>query len=233
MAAYMSVTCIIPAYNEARRIENVLKSVIEHPQIRQIIVVDDGSQDETSAIVAAIDGVTLITLPENRGKTAALAQAMLQATGVYLLLIDADLAGLGAKDVTALLNPVLLNWADVAISLRRNAPYLWHWIGLDYISGERVLPRALIVPHLDRLTHLPKFGFEVFLNSLIVDAQLRVAVVHWPDVVSPLKAQKYGLWTGLRGDISMLRDLLQSVSLLGLLQQIIALRGLRADKISK
>lgn len=223
----MTVTCIIPAYNEAARIAQVLAAVRGHPLIAQIIVVDDGSKDGTSQGVAGISGVQLITLTQNIGKTAALAVAIQQAEGDHLLLVDADLIGLAPDDVTALIVPVLSGRADVSISLRHNAPLIWRWIGLDYISGERVLPRALIAPHLDALARLPKFGFEVFLNGLITKAELRIAVVDWPRVESPLKSRKYGVWAGIRGDFGMIRDLLRSVSALGLIQQITQMRRLR------
>ncbi|MEO8530860.1 MAG: glycosyltransferase [Deltaproteobacteria bacterium] len=226
----MSVTCIIPAYNEAARIEAVLAVVVGHPLIDDVIVVDDGSVDGTSDLVATITGVSLIALPVNRGKTAALAQAIAQASGAHLLLVDADLIGLTARDLSALIAPVLAGHADMSISLRRNAPWLWRWIGIDYISGERVLPKALIAPQLARLQSLPKFGFEVFLNSLSIAATQRIAVVNWPDVVSPLKATKYGWWTGMRADVGMLRDMLRSVPALGLVRQIIAMRRLKVTQ---
>ncbi len=223
----MSVTCIIPAYNESARIAAVLAAVKNHPMIDQIIVVDDGSKDATSDVVARVVGVELITLTQNIGKTAALAVAMGQARGDYLLLVDADLIGLAPADLTALIDPVLSGRADVSISLRHNAPMVWRWIGLDYISGERVLPRALIVQHLDALALLPKFGFEVFLNNLITKAQMRIAVVPWPRVESPLKSRKYGLWAGIKGDLGMIRDMLHAVSVWGLLRQITEMRRLR------
>ena len=144
-----------------------------------------------------------------------------------MLLVDADLAGLGAADLTALIDPVLQGRAQLSISLRHNAPWLWRAIGIDYISGERVLHKALIAPHLPALGTARKFGFEVFLNRLCIDAGQRIAVVAWPRVSSPLKAVKYGWWVGVKGDVAMIADLVGTVSLLGLARQIAALRRLR------
>jgi len=104
----MTITCIIPAFNEAARIAAVLTAVTDHPMIDQIIVVDDGSWDATSKVVRGIAGVHLITLPQNIGKTAALAVAIGQASGDHLLLVDADLIGLTPSDLTALIEPVVL-----------------------------------------------------------------------------------------------------------------------------
>ena len=223
----MTLTCLIPAYNEAARIGDVLACVIGHPMIDEVIVIDDGSSDGTSAVVAMIAGVRLITLPQNCGKTAALAEGIAQAQGSFLLLVDADLIGLSAAHLTALIDPVLGGRADLSISLRRNAPRLWHRIGLDYISGERVLQKSLIAPHLDDLAKLPKFGFEVFLNSLLIAQLQQIAVVPWPEVSSPLKATKYGWLAGTGADLAMIRDLMKSVPAFGLLRQIIAMRRLR------
>jgi Glycosyl transferase family 2 len=225
--AGVTVTCIIPAYNEAARIADVLAQVVGHPLIDQVIVVDDGSADGTAAHVAALAGVMLIALPENRGKTAALAVAMAQAQGDLLLLVDADLIGLSAHHLTALIAPVLSGQSDLSISLRRNAPLLWRWIGLDYISGERVLRASVIAPHLPHLATLPRFGFEVFLNSLAIAAGHRIAVVPWPEVISPVKGAKYGWWIGAKADIAMIRDLMRSVPPSGLLRQIIQMRRQR------
>ena len=86
-----------------------------------------------------------------------------------MLLLDADLVGLRPADVTALVRPVLDGSADVAISLRGNAPRLWRMIGLDYISGERVLPMDFLRPHLGALVDLPPFAFEVWLNRLFIE----------------------------------------------------------------
>jgi glycosyltransferase involved in cell wall biosynthesis len=223
----MRISCIIPAYNEAARIKDVLASVVGHPMIDEVIVVDDGSTDGTSDVVAAIADVRLITLAQNRGKTAALAEAIALAKGEYLLLVDADLIGLSPADITALIAPVLSGRAGLSISLRRNAPWVWRRIGLDYISGERVLPKALIEPRLAGLANLPKFGFEVFLNELCIAAARPVAVVLWPGVISPMKAAKYGRWRGLQADIRMIGDIFRSVPATRLLRQIIVMRRLR------
>ncbi len=223
----MNITCIIPAYNEAARIGDVLTSVVGHPLIDEVIVVDDGSVDATSQVVTAIAGVRLITLPQNRGKTAALAQAIAEARGTLLLLVDADLIGLSAADLTALIEPVLSGQASLSISLRQNAPWLWRRIGLDYISGERVLPKSLIEPKLAALTALPKFGFEVFLNELCIANAEPIAVVRWPAVVSPMKGAKYGPWAGVQADVRMIGDLFRTVSPTRLLRQIIVMRRLR------
>ena len=227
----MTLTCLIPAYNEADRIAAVLQVVLGHPLIDEVLVIDDGSGDGTSDVVRQTgvlqSGARLITLSPIGGKTAALARGLAEAAGDLILLVDADLIGLSQADLTALIEPVMAGQADVSISLRQNAPFLWRWIGLDYISGERVLRKSLLTGHEAALKALPKFGFEVFLNGLLIGQHARIAVVRWPGVVSPLKSVKYGVWAGIWGDIKMMRDLFHAVPPLGLLRQIVKMRRLR------
>lgn len=60
------ITCIIPAYNEARRIAQILQLAATHPLIDEVIVVDDGSTDETGDIARNFERVRVIVLPRNR-----------------------------------------------------------------------------------------------------------------------------------------------------------------------
>ncbi|MEC5319838.1 glycosyltransferase family 2 protein [Brenneria populi subsp. brevivirga] len=219
-------SCIIPAYNEARRIGAVLDAVSGHPLLDEIIVVDDRSSDDT-ADVAQRDGVTVIRLARNRGKSWAVAEGIAAASGSHLLLLDADLIGLTADDVAALISPVKLHQADAALSLRRNSPLVWRAIGLDYISGERVFARALVDARLQALRELPHFGLEVWLNAIWIDNQVRLKVVWWPRVISPYKATKMGWLRGLRADVLMMRDIFRTITLCGALRQIGALRRQR------
>lgn len=216
------ITCLVPAHDEAARIGAVLSVLVGHPQIDRVLVIDDGSRDGTAG-VAQQAGAEVLRLVPNRGKTRALAQGIAASDGDWLLLIDADLTGLTAADITRLVWPVLEGRADVSLSLRGNAPRLWHWLGVDYISGERMLPRALIAPHLAALDSLPKFGFEVFLNRLMLKRGMRPAIVRWPGVASPAKAAKRGLWRGIASDVLMIVDILRATGPLTVLSQIASL----------
>ena len=227
-----SISCVIPAYNEGPRIKAVLDVVAAHPLIDEIIVVDDGSSDDTAAFVSGREKVVLISLSKNGGKTRALAAGLARARGTHLLLVDSDLIGLGVAELTALILPVLGGRADMAISLRRNAPRLWHLIGIDYISGERMLRRELIADRLAELDALPRFGFEVWLNRICIDAAARLAVVEWGRVDSPMKSHKYGVLQGIVADLRMMSDLLRTAGPLQLVRQIVRMRNLRVHLVS-
>lgn len=206
----LTVTCLIPAWNEAARIGEVLRAVIGHPLVDEVIVIDDASVDDTGG-VAAQAGARVLSLPKNGGKSAAVAAGLRVARGELVMFLDADLIGLTADQVTALVSPVLTGQSDATISLRQNAPLIWRMIGLDYISGERVMRLRPLVARLDRIAALRRFGLEVFLNDCWLHAGLRVSVVRWQGVSSPAKSRKQGLLRGTRADLRMLADIFATV----------------------
>jgi glycosyltransferase involved in cell wall biosynthesis len=222
-----TVSCVIAAYNEEKGIGTVLKAVSGHPLLSEIIVIDDCSHDRTSEIVKQFPGVTLIRHEVNKGKTISVADGIEAATGDFICSIDADLIGITADSISRLLGPVLDGVAKVSISLRENYPLIYRPWHLDYISGERVYPKSLLGDHLEEMRSLRKFGLEVFMNKLIIDQKLPVAIVYLPNVISPLKYSKEGFWGGLQGDIKMFGDVFATVSAIDCLFQIINLSKLR------
>ncbi|MFB2532013.1 glycosyltransferase family 2 protein [Paracoccus sp. p4-l81] len=224
--------CLIPAHDEASRIGAVLAAVVGHPLIDQVLVIDDGSRDGTAAVAQAA-GAEVMRLDPNRGKTRALAEGIARVDADYLVLIDADLIGLTAPDVTALIEPVAQCRAGATLSLRGNAPRTWRAIGVDYISGERVIPRALIAPYLHHLHGLPRFGFEVFLNERLAEARIPVAIVDWHRVSSPAKSVKRGRWRGGLADLRMIIDILRTVGPRQIARQITYLRQGRPRDVAQ
>ena len=222
-----NISCIIPAHNEAARIGRVLEATATHPLISEVIVVDDASTDGTSDVVRRYPHATLIVHPKNKGKSKAIHTGVQNATGKFLFFLDSDLIGLTKENISDLIRPIIENKADISISLRRNAPSPWHWIGIDYISGERVLPRSLVVEHLDQIDTLHGFGLEVFLNSIIIRRRLRIKIVQWPNVDSPFKHAKHGLWAGIRGEARMMLHIFRTVGIFTPLAQIAKMMQLK------
>jgi len=113
---------VIPAFNEARRLPSFLDTVVAYfegrDELYEVIVVDDGSTDGTSAIVDTrqVTAVRVLRLQRNAGKGAAVRAGMLAARGAYRLFADAD----GATPIEELkrLEPALMAGADVVIGSR-------------------------------------------------------------------------------------------------------------------
>lgn len=221
------ISCIICAFNEAARIGAVLQIASTHPLLSEVVVVDDGSTDGTSQVVKSFPSVRLISYPDNRGKSNAMAAGIAAATCDVLMLLDADLKGLGAAHVTALAEPVLSGKAIVSISLRQNSLFIYRALGIDFVSGERVLPRSLLAEALLEMRQLPRFGIEVFTNERIIARGLSIAVVRWPSVTQARKTEKLGWWPGLRAELRMLEDILRATYPLAAIVQTLRMRALR------
>lgn len=232
MSGFDGISCIVPAYNEAPRIGAVLAVVAGHGHVAEVIVVDDGSTDGTAevaeGVAAGMADVRVLRLAENGGKTRAVAAGVAEARRSHVMLIDSDLEGLAARHVSALIAPVAAGRAGASISLRRNAPGVWRALGIDYISGERVMPRRLLSGRLEALRGLPRFGLEVYMNDLWLQAGWPIAVVPWPEVASPLKADKVGgRVAGLKADAAMMRDIFRTVPMRATVRQVFAMRARR------
>ncbi len=118
----MQHSVIIPAYNEQFAIETAVSKTLstlqDIPGEFEIIVVDDGSTDETARIVNTIQNkhIKLITLSHNQGKGAAIKAGIEEARGTYIAFLDADLATHPNELKQAF---SLLEKHDIAIASRR------------------------------------------------------------------------------------------------------------------
>ena len=91
------VSVVVPAYNEEARIVPTLERIVAYFQKAslpfEVLVVDDGSTDHTSALARAVSGpIRLVSLGENRGKGAAVRRGVLESIGDTILFTDADLS---------------------------------------------------------------------------------------------------------------------------------------------
>jgi glycosyltransferase involved in cell wall biosynthesis len=109
------ISVIIPAFNEADIIGYTLKSLKSVNNIGEIIVVDDGSSDNTAKI-ATESGARVIRLDKNMGKGAALNRAVKLVKGSIIAFIDADL-GMSAEEVKKIISIVQNKHADIAVAV--------------------------------------------------------------------------------------------------------------------
>lgn len=194
------ISCIIPAYNEEARIEGVL-SVIQPligKHIYEVIVVDDGSYDDTKQVVKNFPQINLIIHEVNKGKNRTVADGIRASKGDYIFLLDADLKSLREQNIIDLVNPIEKDLAKVTISFRKNGWPLFPFKKIDYLSGERILPKFYLMEKINEMESLPSYSLEVFINRIIIKNKLSLKIVHWPEVENVFNQDKMGWKKGVK-----------------------------------
>ncbi|MGL5717008.1 MAG: glycosyltransferase family 2 protein [Paraclostridium sp.] len=176
------VSIIIPAYNEATKIKDTLLGIVNIKEIDEIIVIDDGSSDNTTEVAKSVDSdkIKVFKLDKNRGKGYALNYgldiAMEKATIIGFL--DGDL-GSSSSETIKLIQPVIKNEVDVTIAkfppakkkggmgfvkrLAKESVYEMTGVNLDStISGQRIFKREV----LGKFKEIP-YGYGVEVGMTI------------------------------------------------------------------
>jgi glycosyltransferase involved in cell wall biosynthesis len=175
----MKLSVVIPVYNEAATVREVIDRVRTTPFDKEIIGVDDDSTDGTREILAAgrgSEGVVVLQ-DRNRGKGSALRTGFQRVTGDVVLVQDADLE-YDPADYPRLLKPIVDGKADVVYGSRfggetHRVLYFWHYAGNRFLTllsnmftnlnlsdmetGSKVF-RASLLPRLKLRSN--RFGFE-------------------------------------------------------------------------
>lgn len=198
----MTITCIIPAYNEEKTIGDMLDVLKKVDLVDEIIVVSDGSIDKT-VDVALSKGVKVIDLKENRGKGGAMKAGIEETDADIILFLDADLIGLTQTHIENLVMPVLDGDAPMTLGVftgGRRTTDLAQKVA-PYLSGQRAIKRDLLNSMSD--LELSRFGVELALTRLIEKDNIDVEVVPLPDMSHVMKEEKLGFFKGFMARLKM------------------------------
>lgn len=202
----MKVAAIVPAYNEATRIERVLGVLTQCPALHEIIVVNDGSLDDTATVALQFaqrqktpdaPAVRVINLPVNRGKGGAMFAGATATDADVIIFFDADLIGLKPEHVERILKPVLEGEVAMSIGVFRGGRLSTDMaqILVPYISGQRALLRDLFteIPGIERT----RSGVEIALTLHFRRNRYPVAMVTVEGVTHTMKEEKLGWARGV------------------------------------
>src|SRR5262245_32960528 len=181
------LSVVMPCFNEAPTLAEIVKAVLASPLVGELIVVDDGSTDATPNVLASLDDprVTVRAHDVNRGKGAALRTGFAAATLRYVIVQDADLE-YDPADYERLVRPLVDGVADVVFGSRfqggdaHRVLYFWHSVGnrlltlvsnaatnlnlTDIETGYKVFTRAV----LDQIDiEEDRFGVEPELTAKV------------------------------------------------------------------
>lgn len=189
----MKVSAIVCAYNEAKTIKPILKTLLRHPLVNEVVAVNDGSTDKTGKVIDSIKNEKLIIInhKKNLGKGAAVASAVKKSTGDTLLFIDADTNNFCREHVDMLLSPVKIDPACMAIGLREGDKLLDKTLNavLKSIGGERTIMKKYVIPLLPKIKK-SGYGIETILNLSTVRHNRRIYYIPLPRLFHPLKTAK-------------------------------------------
>lgn len=152
----MTLSVVIPCYNEAASIAELIRRVKNAPLPsgwqKEIIVVDDGSRDETKSVLRGLENVTLLYRLRNGGKGAAVKDGLKAARGEYIIIQDADLE-YDPAEYMKLLAPIIEGRADSVFGSRsmqqNNVPY-----SSIYFHGGQLVTRMFNILFFTRLSDI-------------------------------------------------------------------------------
>lgn len=223
-------SCIITAFNESPRIINVLKVATKIKNVDEVIVVDDGSSDDTSRVIKSnFPQIKLVIHNVNKGKVKAVSTGVNASKNNNLLLLDADLVGLVATEIEKALDIFENDSLDCLVMLTEADKYnkLVRKIfkGTSYVAGDRIIKKE-ILQNILKDTSLKNYGLEIAENKYLFKNKLKVARFQL-SAIDLGKNSKYGIIKGTVGEIKMWRDIIKTAGFKFFFEQ----RKLFVDKI--
>jgi glycosyltransferase involved in cell wall biosynthesis len=189
------LSVVMPCFNEAATIQTVAKRVLESPYTLELVIVDDGSTDDTLALAEALTDDTRVRVhPQgrNQGKGAALRRGFAEANAPYVIVQDADLE-YDPAEFGLVLAPLLDGRADVVYGSRfisalpHRVLYYWHYVGNRILTTASNMVTNLNLTDMETCYKAfrreviqgieieeDRFGFEPEITGKVAAAGLRV-----------------------------------------------------------
>jgi glycosyltransferase involved in cell wall biosynthesis len=178
----VKLSVVMPVYNEERTLEEVVRRVQAVQIPKEIILVDDGSQDQSRQILSRLqegndrandplNQIKVFFQPYNQGKGAALKAAFAHVTGDVVIIQDADLE-YDPKDYPDLLEPIHAGLADVVYGTRfygggaHRVLFFWHYMGNLALT---LISNMLTNLNLSDM----EVGYKVFRAAVLKDVELK------------------------------------------------------------
>jgi len=168
------LSVVIPVYNEGGTIARVLQTVLAQPLVLEVIVVDDGSHDDTWAVLQPLaeiePRIRIFQHPVNLGKGAALRTGFAKATAPFVIVQDADLE-YDPADFAVLARPIREGKADVVFGSRftgsgaHRVLYYWHYLGNKTLTLLSNMATNLNLTDMET-------GYKMFRREIIQKIQI-------------------------------------------------------------
>lgn len=219
----MKYSCVVPVYNESSRVGKVLDALKEVNEISEIIIVDDGSTDDSVKVIKKFyPKLTLIQLKVNQGKVFAVKAGVKAAKYEGILLIDSDLSNLKKDEITKGIH--LFEDNDLDCLLLSTYPMSKIDLILRYIframlcaAGNRIIYKGYL-QEVFKMDITKSYHLEIATNKYLMDNHKKVAYMDI-SAVNLTKASKDGFIKGLIKEIEMWRQIVSYAGLVFFLKQ--------------
>lgn len=165
------ISVIIPIYNEQDTIGEVLSRVLslQNELSLEIVVIDDGSIDDTVKVIRKYPNILLIKHEKNFGKGAAIITGMNKSRGEIVIIQDADLEYL-PKDIPKIINPIINGEADVVFGSR----FLGKIDGMSYshFLGNKILSIVAQILYKSNITDIMT-GYKAMTRNVVNNLDLK------------------------------------------------------------
>lgn len=219
-AATPDLSVVVPAYNEEKTVGTVIRKLLQLPHLREIVIVDDCSKDQTAEITRQLAAehpqVKVVRHAVNSGKTEALKTGFQHTTGDIVIVQDADLE-YDPSEIPGLIQPIIDGYADVVYGSRflvrktSRVLYFYHYLAnraLTFVSnlftninltdvetGYKAL-RGEIIRNM--IITSERFGFEIEVTAKV--AKLKCSIYEAPISYygrTYEEGKKIGAWDGV------------------------------------
>jgi polyisoprenyl-phosphate glycosyltransferase len=216
------VSCIIPAWNEEENISKVIKVVKTYPVFDEIIVVDDGSKDNTVKIVKQfnVKHLKLISHKFNQGKTAAVKTGVDNSRGDLIVLLDADLIGLSHENISKMIFYVLNKQCDLTILDRAgDRSAIWGWTNCArFFGGERAFWKKDFLEI--KLPYEGGYLLEIVMNLHYIKRNKKIRNVYCDNLYTVHQYHKFGIMRGYYNYLKMSIKIVRKATVRGFISQI-------------
>jgi len=190
----LSLSVIVPAFNEESTIVDILQKICHLKNLKEVIVIDDGSTDSTPQLVEKLElpKVRLVKQKKNAGKTAAVRRGLQEVTGDITIIQDADLE-YDPNEIEDVIRPIIDNKADIVYGSRflvkraARVLYFYHYLAnksFTFLSNLltnvnmtdiETCYKAFRTPLIKSLPLTSSgFGMEVEITALITKTKARI-----------------------------------------------------------
>jgi glycosyltransferase involved in cell wall biosynthesis len=208
------VDAVIPARNEADTIVLNVDAARASRLVRDVIVVDDGSTDDTAGRAEAA-GARVLRRTGSPGSKAHAMRAGVDASDAdAILFVDADCTGLTSAHLDEIIEPVVDGRAALSLGTFDYGPVLNPIVRrFPPLTGERCVPRELfdaIAPE-----KLDGYTIEIRINEVVCERRLPVVLRTMDGVFHRTKRDKFGRIEGVKRTLGMFRDLARQLQPFG------------------